>query len=203
MNICSIFENNCSLKTHFIIKILFSIVLSITLYVYVSKLKFSFSVKDIPWNRFLDTSLSFSSKFSQNEKIDCNRLTKYCKSNIDCVNGCETLGYECINQQCHRPIKIVEKVKNCNPKNGGISVIENGEHSCLCTKPLFYYGEECDKKNPTLIGDIDPSFDGLVNETTPEFVKCKENLVAFKIGESIECIDPYLINILNLIYEKI
>lgn len=171
-----------------------AIVLSLTLFIYISKLKFSFDLKNIPWSRKIH-ALPIGHVFEINkDKPDCNRKMVTCHQDQDCVDTCGQ-NFKCINQECFRP--QAENNIQCDAKKGGIRVMTTfGEAECICTKSLFYVGSACNEVNPYInsIATISDEFDGRYHETLPEFLKCKDkNTEPVSVGHSIACLSPLLV----------
>lgn len=196
-NICRIFCENCQFGAHYIVQILFAIVLFVTLIIYIQKIKFSYDIKETPWNRSLGNhSVKLGQMFhienDSSRKHDCDVVKQFCYSDKDCKSVCKQSNYSCINQQC-RPKYEPPPSHACEAKKGGLLVKGLDDAPiCLCTASIFYQGENCSEKNPLLESmDIDETFDARYSQPSEKFLKCKNsNFQPFKIGNSFHCLAP-------------
>lgn len=174
---------------------LMAIVLSLTLFIYINKIKFTYDLDKIPWNRHIDLlktpqqviSLILETKHAP---VNCNVVSLYCMNDSDCAGRCNNPEFKCLGQKCEIKKEIEGDPINCNSKNGGVQI---GLNTCLCTKPLFYVGERCEKLNPVLVkqrATISPNFEGTLDDEDIKFVQCiDETQSPHRFGHVIVCVN--------------
>lgn len=170
------------------------LVLSVTLFIYVSKLNFTYDKKNVPWSRKIPfLPVGFVLQNRQEKISDCKKHHIVCHGNSDCeVCGSD---FKCVNQQCIKPFDKV--TVSCDHKKGGIATRNVfGEEVCYCSVPQFYVGEDCSEVNPDLekIAFIDPDFDARTHTPGTEYITClDENLSPVKWGHSFGCVGKSII----------
>lgn len=192
-DLCRIFCENCSSGGHFIMQLIFAIVLFVTLVIYVQKLKFTYDIDRLPWNREVydsATHIGFRLHAGHDTVADCDVVSTLCYNDADC-DRCSTKGYKCLNQECRRPFVPNKPHNNCDARKGGVEAnLINGEPTCICTAPSFYVGPECDEKNPMLQDmKISADFDAHKHKPDVRFLECdNERFRPFRVGNSFHCL---------------
>lgn len=160
----------------------------------------------LPWNRSTELSPKdiynlYMKDVETSEKVDCNRVSPYCKSLSDCSSACGD-DYNCEYHRCVKP-RSKKNTVTCSKKNGGIIIQTiDGDAYCYCTKPAFYIGNSCETINP-MIKDavIDPDFDGVINDELVKYISCEDSEQSpVMIRGYISCLHPDTISSFKHIY---
>lgn len=208
LQFCDVFRHTKSFWGTHIYKLIASLILSLTLFIYISKLKFTYEDFDLPWNRqtFLKYKMDVLKFYNNNlkEKRDCNKYLTYCVSNDDCKNLCTINEFQCVNQECIIPYDKNSKI-NCNKRKGGIMMKSiTNEEVCICTRPLFYNGKNCDEVNVNITENginISSKYDALINKESINFLICKDpSQIPVKLNHSFTCVPPLLQKIIHNLY---
>lgn len=221
--ICTILGRyNAFVGTHFL-SLLVALVLSVTLFIYVSKLKFTYEIEynGLPWNRQTSLSTNDVIELFNNrvrdlklDKVNCNSVAPYCTRDEDCRQVCEKSegDFVCSHHSCVSSSGGGGGggggVKDCHIKKGGIAVTTlDGDSYCVCTKPKFYVGDTCDTLNPLLAryGTVSKAFDGRFNEEDAKYVICEDlgdaDNVPISINGYIMCVDKKIVPYLKHLYD--
>lgn len=160
----------------------------------------------LPWNRSTDLDSKevynlYTEDMLTLEKINCDRVAPYCKSNTDCKSECGN-DYNCENHKCIKT-RSKKKTVECEKENGGIIIQTiDGDAYCYCTKPSFYIGPTCETINP-MIKDakIDPTFDGVIDSESVKYISCDDSYQnPIMIRGYILCLHPDTINSFKHMY---
>lgn len=188
-----------------------AVVLSITLFIYVTKLKYSYELDaKVPWSRSLGTLNPFEiNQLYENNKVpntlDCRFIKPYCTSDADCQKSCRSDDYKCIQHQCvDQRASNASPTSTCDARKGGVVVntIE-GEPFCLCSQPLFYVGPECSDLNPTLEGQatISDDWDGRLHDADTTYIQCsRDGFIPMRVRNFFMCVHPTIHDTLTKIY---
>lgn len=186
-----------------------AIVLSITLFIYITKLKFTYEFENqIPWDRSLTKMNNSQIQELYNNtaipNLNCDMVHPYCVSDEDCHNMCHTSDFRCIQHKCLKQRSNITQTTNCDAKKGGVDVIDiAGESVCLCTQPMFYIGDKCSVLNPTLRNHatIAEDWDARLHTPSLEFIKCKEpDYKPIKLRNFFACVHPNIYRTLSNLY---
>lgn len=188
-----------------------AVVLSITLFIYVTKLKYTYELDaKVPWNRTLGTLNTYEiNQLYENNKVpntlDCRFIKPYCTSDTDCENTCKSHDYKCIQHQCvNQRAPNNTTTSKCNARTGGITVTTiEGEPFCLCSQPLFYVGPECRDLNSTLKGEavISDDWDSRLHDVDTKYIRCtRDGFLPMRLRNFFMCVHPTLYDTLAKIY---
>jgi hypothetical protein len=77
---------------------------------------------------------------------------------------------------------------------------------CLCTRPLFFNGINCDTTNEIITRNeikISEEYDGRVNPESVKYLSCVDNgLVPVKLTNSFTCLEPSIKKIFDQLFYK-